>query len=113
MIGISQASVRVPAWQTRGHQIFDNSAQQKGISSMAFALDNGRTRAASKFKRSGSFEYRAIFSVTFAVFLATEILCLSLPSRWSKRTDEAAISKSLIQRAKDSASTCAAYAFMG
>ena len=80
---------------------------------MAVAIDEGRVHARSKFKRTESIEYRAIFAVTFIVFLASEILGLLLPHRWVSRFSGQEPQKSLIQRAKASASTCAAYAFMG
>jgi hypothetical protein len=82
------------------------------MGNMALALDDGRTRSPSS-KKSGTIEYRLIFIVTFAVFLVAAAAENLLPHNLMARLSRQGQRKSVIQRAKDSASTCAAYAFMG
>lgn len=91
---------------SRQHSQMENPA-------MAFAINDGQSQSPSKFKRTESIEYKAIFAVTFTVFLVAEIAGLLLPHRWLNQLSGQTQQKSLVQRAKASASTCAAYAFMG
>lgn len=80
---------------------------------MALALDNGRTHAASAPRKGKPVEYRLIFAVAFLVFLAAAVVEALLPHNVLARFTGSSNRKSIFQRARDSARTCAAYAFMG
>ena len=80
---------------------------------MAMALHDGRTHSASAPRKAKPIEYRLIFAVAFLVFLAAGIVEALLPHNLIARFTGHGTGKSIIQRARDSARTCAAYAFMG
>lgn len=80
---------------------------------MAFAIDGDRTRSSSHQKKNGTIEYRLIFAVTFLVFLCAGLFESLLMMRWLGLSPRTGKGKSVVQRARDSANTCAAYAFMG
>ncbi|MEQ1717063.1 MAG: hypothetical protein ABL907_13935 [Hyphomicrobium sp.] len=77
---------------------------------MALAFDDDRTRTGVHPKDSSTIEYRLIFAVSFVVFFAAALIESLLLLRWARASGKR---KSVIERARDSASTCAAYAFMG
>lgn len=80
---------------------------------MALALDNGRTQSASAHPKGKPIEYRLIVAIAFLVFLVAAIVEALLPHNLVARFTGRAKGKSIFQRARDSARTCAAYAFMG
>ncbi len=80
---------------------------------MALAIDDGRTHPATSSKSSTSIEYRLIFWPSVIVFLCAGLVESILPHNLAARLAGNGKAKSVIQRAKDSANTCAAYAFMG
>ncbi|MFN0218724.1 MAG: hypothetical protein ACKVP4_07935 [Hyphomicrobium sp.] len=82
--------------------------QQEG-NAMAHTIDT-RRRSLSKFKRAESLEFRLIFIAAFAVFLVTATLERLLLLSWLRGEGSR---KSILEQAKESANTCAAYAFMG
>ncbi len=113
MTHLSQALISRITRRPLGGDKSTGNIFQMGSYRMAFAIDEGPGHAPSKFKKTESIEYKAIFAVTFAVFLAAEILGLLLPQRLAARFSGSAPKKSVIRSAKESASTCATYAFMG
>jgi hypothetical protein len=80
---------------------------------MALAFDAGRSQPATTAKKSKSIEYRVIFGVAFVVFFAAALIESVLPKNFAARLQSNCKRKTAFQRAKDSANTCAAYAFMG
>jgi hypothetical protein len=80
---------------------------------MAMAIDDRRSHQATAPKKSKPIEYRLIFSVAFLVFFCAALFEAVLPQNLVARVRDGGNCKSVIQKAKDSASTCAAYAFMG
>ncbi|MEQ1651845.1 MAG: hypothetical protein ABL897_05095 [Hyphomicrobium sp.] len=80
---------------------------------MAFAIDDRRSPSGATPTKSKPIEYRLIFAVAFLVFLVAAIIESLLPHNLVARFARNAPRKSVFQKAKDSASTCAAYAFMG
>ena len=78
---------------------------------MAFVRSD-RDYSAQRHDKSETLEFRLIFGVTFAVFLAAALVESLLPLRWFSR-ENAGARKTIIERAADAARTCAAYAFMG
>ncbi|MEQ1669723.1 MAG: hypothetical protein ABL893_02585 [Hyphomicrobium sp.] len=80
---------------------------------MAFAIDDSRAPRASASTKSKPLEYRLIFAVAFLVFFGAALIETLLPHNLVARLTGHGQCKSVIQKAKDSANTCAAYAFMG
>lgn len=63
-----------------------------------------------KNTRRSSLEYRLIFFVCFAVFMAAAIVERLMPWNWVRPTKPR---RSAFEQAKAAAGTCTAYAFMG
>jgi hypothetical protein len=74
---------------------------------MAMTTAVGRAPRDKRVRRE-SVEFRIIFAVTFAVFLAAGIIERLLPWNWLTRRQA-----SVFQQAWESAGTCTTYAFMG
>jgi hypothetical protein len=80
---------------------------------MEMAIDNIRSDQAPASKKSKPVEYRLIFSVAFLVFFCAALFESMMPQNLVARVRDGGNCKSVVQKARDSASTCAAYAFMG
>jgi hypothetical protein len=61
----------------------------------------------------GTVEFRLIFAAAFVVFLLTSALERAFPTRWTSQNADTGARKSVIERAKESASIVAGYAFQG
>lgn len=89
------------------------SSAMKETEQMAFAIDDARSTPAATSTKSKPLEYRLIFAVAFLVFFGAALIETLLPQNLVARLSGQGQCKSVIQKAKDSANTCAAYAFMG
>ncbi len=78
------------------------------------AEPNGSSRGGhvpgAKARRKESIEFRLLYGVTFAVFLAAALVEAINPFRSRVRDQKA---ESIIQKARFGAQTCVKYAFMG
>lgn len=70
-------------------------------------------RQSARDHHKGSIEFRLIFLAAFLFFFFTSAVERVLPARWSSGVDDTGQRKSVIGRAKESASIVAGYAFMG
>lgn len=67
----------------------------------------------ARWKRNETLEYRALFAVTFAVFLVAAAAEAMVPRRLRSRAVRGDADETIIHRASTGARNCVAYAFMG
>lgn len=67
----------------------------------------------ARWKRNETLEYRALFAVTFAVFLVAALAEALIPRRWRRPAHRDRANETIIHRASTGARNCVAYAFMG
>jgi hypothetical protein len=77
------------------------------------AVTETRGRLRLKEAHKSSLEFRIIFAAAFLVFLIAAAFESARPTRWSAQGDGGTARKSIVERAKESASIAAGYAFMG